>query len=1067
MNAHDIFAQPKYRALGYDKLLKKLAHDGVVNFDAAELRRLVKEDPYNQMAKRPNAIMKIPGDLHITAPPGNWQIDLVFFPYRRMTSSYMPAKTDALILMLVEIPSRFVWARPLKGTNMIRDIIPAYQEFVTETLRDSPLIGIYGDTQFNAIDFRAYNTALDVQVFTTTAKNDHITKYGDFLGILDRCVRTLRDYLQKFTWNTNVRWDDNLADVVALYNDTPSDSLNGNGQTPGWMHSHYDAMMGRYHLDSDANMQLKVNNHTFFRRFRVGDLVRYLIATYPFDTLKKYIPRFTRDVYVVKALDGNKYLIAKRGPNSPVLPRRFAVPELIHAYGMTAPAPPDLGDDENTPEPIPARPSQAPIHSPPSHAPIPSPPSPAPIPSRPSPAPIPSRPATQDAPIHSPPASARPSPASARPSPASARPSTEDIDDGEDLSMKGKDKRHDRDNRKVGYAIRALRDAGVSARDISEEHGYGHSVVENELDPLTPPDPGPPHPYLTPHVRRKYQCFAIYLYLSLHYDYTDVQIYTILAEMGYTYSINAYKKLLMIKNSKDSIVTTADALKEYADTTLGSIDKVKRYIDKWLQDRDQNLNTDVERRRNRIRKLFEDKDPETFAKNLKRYPQFTHDMLVDALGDDFENKDVVVKGKQAQITKREKEIRDKAFEKIWNDAPDTKKLDYHDFLGAPHAKKSGAQIWMAKKRKTDPKFPSAKKIVYKKKVNDHSSSPESADLKDVVDRKTRERERHFLRTGTHPPEPTKEELRKIAKKRKTHREYVEGRNFPLGVELAPGLGQPPSPEFLRRRTMRIREIFLGKLKDEYRDQRILHSQYTTEMIQEALGDDYHPDHEESEVDRDIRRVALVEKRKRDKKNTEKSRSPRGDAGAGPSRKSPTPEAFKKLKERRTHSKSPSDNPPKGSLKGGGPPKSSSETPPQFKGLKQRRIIPTPLDQPYKTPSKSPPETPPRGSLGPPKTSSTQRKELNVKEIHLAIKVSSLLISERVALSYDHFASEAKAIASAYPKLLFTDRLRKLWIDECMSMVEKVRKDLRKQELDNRHGWLDDSKEFKRLYKKRS
>jgi hypothetical protein len=113
------------------------------------------------MAKRPNAIMKVPGNLHITAPPGNWQIDVVYFPSERIQSSH----NHGFVLLLVEIPSRFVWARPLKGRNMRRDILPLYQEFVAETLQDSPLIGIYGDTQFNAVFFRAFNDALDVQVF--------------------------------------------------------------------------------------------------------------------------------------------------------------------------------------------------------------------------------------------------------------------------------------------------------------------------------------------------------------------------------------------------------------------------------------------------------------------------------------------------------------------------------------------------------------------------------------------------------------------------------------------------------------------------------------------------------------------------------------------------------------------------------------------------------------------------------------------------------------------------------------------------------------------------------------
>jgi hypothetical protein len=35
----------------------------------------------------------------------------------------------------------------------------------------------------------------------------------------------------------------------------------------------------------------------------------------------------------------------------------------------------------------------------------------------------------------------------------------------------------------------------MSPEDIAEKMGYDYDVVINELDPLTPPDPGPPHYY--------------------------------------------------------------------------------------------------------------------------------------------------------------------------------------------------------------------------------------------------------------------------------------------------------------------------------------------------------------------------------------------------------------------------------------------------------------------------------------------------------------------------------------------------------------------------------------------
>jgi hypothetical protein len=45
--------------------------------------------------------MKVPGNLHNTAPPRNWQIDVVYFPSDRIQSSH----NHGFVLLLVEIPA--------------------------------------------------------------------------------------------------------------------------------------------------------------------------------------------------------------------------------------------------------------------------------------------------------------------------------------------------------------------------------------------------------------------------------------------------------------------------------------------------------------------------------------------------------------------------------------------------------------------------------------------------------------------------------------------------------------------------------------------------------------------------------------------------------------------------------------------------------------------------------------------------------------------------------------------------------------------------------------------------
>ena len=358
LTPEQIMQDPGYRALGIDKLLKKLVHDGqyqVANNKDLELRlrTLVRDDPLNQMAKRPRGLKP---ELRITAPPGSWQIDVVVIPKRRYPEG---RNGEEMFLMLIEIPSRYVWARPITDASMVT-ILKVYEEFVVEqiTQDSNPLVRIYADKAFNNTDFRAYNSVLQIQVFTSVAEQDHITKYGDFMGILDRCVRTLRDYLQKYMLRVRRRWADVLQDVIDLYNDTPNESLSipppeegeeeeAESLIPGWVpqsdvqetpkffHEHFYIMRRRYKQDLDFNTELLKEHNNFFDRFKVGDRVRYLIATYKKFSDKKYIPRYTRGIFVVVAKDGNKYLLrplGKRG-QADILKRRFAVPELVKATG--------------------------------------------------------------------------------------------------------------------------------------------------------------------------------------------------------------------------------------------------------------------------------------------------------------------------------------------------------------------------------------------------------------------------------------------------------------------------------------------------------------------------------------------------------------------------------------------------------------------------------------------------------------------------------------------------------------------------------------------------------------
>jgi len=101
----------------------------------------------------------------------------------------------------------------------------AYEKFFED--HDGNLSNVYGDDEFNSKWFKAFNDVLNVNVHTGVAKDDHISKYSDRLGIIDRLVRTLRKLMNKYMLLPNTtQWSKWLPEIISVYNKTPHASLN-------------------------------------------------------------------------------------------------------------------------------------------------------------------------------------------------------------------------------------------------------------------------------------------------------------------------------------------------------------------------------------------------------------------------------------------------------------------------------------------------------------------------------------------------------------------------------------------------------------------------------------------------------------------------------------------------------------------------------------------------------------------------------------------------------------------------------------------------------------------------
>jgi len=92
--------------------------------------------------------------------------------------------------------------------------------------RDQPR-NIITDDQFNFKTLLDYNDELNIDVAAKTANNDHITKKGNRLGIIDRMVRTMKNNMNKVICSnkgrTNIKQV--IKQIVENYNDTPHKSL--------------------------------------------------------------------------------------------------------------------------------------------------------------------------------------------------------------------------------------------------------------------------------------------------------------------------------------------------------------------------------------------------------------------------------------------------------------------------------------------------------------------------------------------------------------------------------------------------------------------------------------------------------------------------------------------------------------------------------------------------------------------------------------------------------------------------------------------------------------------------
>lgn len=221
--------------------------------------------------------------MKIVASHKSFQIDIVLMPSYKNISKF---------LLLVDVMSRKAFAYVLKSGEM-RDVVDAYGKFLDEV---GYVNSITGDNYFGSALFRKVNEVNNIKMYVDIAADDHIGGKGNRLGIIDRLVRSLKNYMTRYELvYGDKNWIGYLGDIVDMHNNLPHKALGG--KTPNEVFED-DRMASEDYVD-----KVKYND-SVNTTFEVGDSVRVVGGKSIFG---KERPVLDSKIYIIESKDGYKY----------------------------------------------------------------------------------------------------------------------------------------------------------------------------------------------------------------------------------------------------------------------------------------------------------------------------------------------------------------------------------------------------------------------------------------------------------------------------------------------------------------------------------------------------------------------------------------------------------------------------------------------------------------------------------------------------------------------------------------------------------------------------------------
>jgi hypothetical protein len=210
--------------------------------------------------------------------------------------------------MLVEVNSRKVFVHVLSSNTgkevssayvaiMEKEVIPEIPLFQgepnTKAERVMMLHVVHGDKFFDNKLFRDANDKYNILVTATVAADDHKSRTGNVLGLIDRAVKTIKQMLWRYyTAHQDRNWPSYLQKIVDEYNDAPHTSLKG--ETPNVMYRDSLGLADMWQQNSEHN---KMTNAVAERiKLPVGTNVRIVINK---GVLQKGGAKLSPQVYTV------------------------------------------------------------------------------------------------------------------------------------------------------------------------------------------------------------------------------------------------------------------------------------------------------------------------------------------------------------------------------------------------------------------------------------------------------------------------------------------------------------------------------------------------------------------------------------------------------------------------------------------------------------------------------------------------------------------------------------------------------------------------------------------------